>query len=140
MKIKILLFTAFIMTIVISCDNNASSPDSQSYITLDTSSFVIEPPKDFINIVVTQLTYESATVYAASTDYYFKNENTGEIIKLRISNSEEATVKIPDNMLQESEDGPPEANKALVGKLFMLSSIEGVITEIELEEDYYDNE
>ena len=64
------------------------------------------------------------------------NKNTGEIIKFRISNSEEATVKIPDNMLQESEDGPPEANKALVGKLFMLSSIEGVITEIELEEDY----
>ena len=66
---------------------------------------------------VEEMTYESATVYAAATDYFFKNK-TGKTIKIRINNLEgNPKISIPTNFLETGiEEGPPGANPALIGK------------------------
>ncbi len=63
--------------------------------------------------------YESATVYAGSTDYAFKPAS-GDLIMIRVSNFEEEKIpnpSIPDNMLESGDDleGPPGANPEKVG-------------------------
>ncbi len=77
--------------------------------------------------------FENATMYAASTDFYFKNEN-GEEVSVRVSNlPEEQTVKFPDNLLESDTgiEGPPGANPDMVGKVFFIVKNEkGEVTEI----------
>lgn len=69
-----------------------------------------------------QMTYESATVYTGSTDYFFKNK-TGETVKFRVSNFEEnPNLSLPANLLEaEVEEGPPGANPALIGKKMQIT-------------------
>lgn len=70
---------------------------------------------------IKQASYQSATVYAAASDYYFKAKN-GEAIQFRVSNlPDEKTVVMPSDMLASiGEEGPPEANPALQGRKFNL--------------------
>ncbi|MEM7040331.1 MAG: hypothetical protein AAF570_25410 [Bacteroidota bacterium] len=67
--------------------------------------------------------YVRATVYAGATDYTFATED-GTEMQVRVNNlPEERKVKIPDNLLDPSEEveGPPDANPALVGKPYRIS-------------------
>ena len=66
-------------------------------------------------------TYQSATVYAASTDFYFEDRD-GEIVEFRVSNLPEAqTMDLPEDMLEaEVVEGPPGPNPDLVGEEFLL--------------------
>ncbi len=81
----------------------------------------INPLKEKKNIEL--VTYESATVYAGSTDYYF-SDNKGEKFHIRISNmpqEKEIIVKIPEGMLEtEAVEGPPGANPNMLGKQFQV--------------------
>ncbi len=65
--------------------------------------------------------YQSATVYAGATDYYFEDPS-GEIVDFRVSNlSEEQAVELPNDMLDPGMvEGPPGANPDLVGEDFLL--------------------
>lgn len=64
------------------------------------------------------LTYRSATVYAASTDYYFANR-AGSEVRIRLRNLEtEGSGFEPLTALDESEEGPPSENPAMVGREF----------------------
>ncbi len=67
------------------------------------------------------VTYQSATVYAASTDYYFEDKE-GKTMKIRVSNlPEESKIVLPTNLLESNiSEGPPGANPDLVGKTFKL--------------------
>jgi len=66
-------------------------------------------------------TYQSATVYAASTDYYFEDKER-KIIQFRVSNLPgKNNIDIPANLLESNvSEGPPGANPELVGKAFKL--------------------
>jgi len=66
-------------------------------------------------------TYQSATVYAASTDYYFKGKD-GKMIEFRVSNLPgKNEIELPSNLLESDvSEGPPGANPDLVGKEFKL--------------------
>lgn len=70
-----------------------------------------------------EVIFKSCAVYAASTDYYFEEENEGDI-RIRVSHLEEEKGEtetiVPENMLVEGEEGPPGANPDLVGKKFVL--------------------
>lgn len=89
--------------LILSCQNKTTSTENT------------KPQKPTVKIE--KMTYESATVYAGSTDYFFKNEK-GETVKFRVSNLEEnPIVSVPANFLEmEVEEGPPGANPDLVGK------------------------
>jgi len=69
------------------------------------------------SVKVEEMIYESATVYAAATDYFFRNKK-GESIKIRISDLDEnPAVSLPANLLEtDVEEGPPGANPDIVGK------------------------
>lgn len=66
--------------------------------------------------------YQSATVYAASTDYYFEDSD-GQVVEFRASNlPDEQSIELPDNMLDpDAVEGPPGANPDLVGEEFLLT-------------------
>jgi hypothetical protein len=69
--------------------------------------------------------YESATVYAGSTDYVFTDVKTKEQISVRVLNIPEKgikTPKIPAKMTVrgKGEVGFPEANPKMVGKRFKI--------------------
>ena len=69
-------------------------------------------------------TFESCTVYAGATDYYFKSE-AGKLHSFRNSNmeGEAPKVQLPVSLMAAAEDseGPPGANPEWVGKTFELS-------------------
>lgn len=67
------------------------------------------------------VSYQSATVYAGATDFYFKDID-GQIVEFRVSNlPDPETIDLPDNMLDDAVvEGPPEANPDLVGEEFLL--------------------
>jgi len=67
--------------------------------------------------------YESATVYAGMTDYFFKTAN-GKTLKISVSTiMDEPSVKVPDNLLDDDPnlEGPPSAHPKQVGKQFIIS-------------------
>lgn len=64
------------------------------------------------------LTYRSATVYAAATDYYFANA-AGSEVRIRLGNLDtDASGFGPLTALDESAEGPPSENPAMVGREF----------------------
>ena len=64
------------------------------------------------------LTYRSATVYAGSTDYYFAN-GAGREVRIRMGNLELAGSGFePLTALDETAEGPPSENPAMVGREF----------------------
>ncbi len=66
------------------------------------------------------LTYRSATVYAGSTDYYFTNR-AGSQVRIRLSNLEtEGSGFEPLTPLDDSDEGPPSENPAMVGRSFTI--------------------
>jgi hypothetical protein len=132
MKINTLLGIIAITLFGISCDNGSSSEKSSNSITDSLTTNQVDT--NSIKTIIVEATYESATVYAGATDYYFKNIETEAIIEFRNSNyeEEEVSVEIPDNMLEETEEGPSEANGKLVGKVFLIHVIDEVITKVEL--------
>lgn len=74
-----------------------------------------------------QAIFERAVSYAASTKYFFKEVGTGEPIQINAMNEEARqagddypTVKVPANMLEDGQEGPPGANPAMVGKKFAI--------------------
>ncbi len=91
------------------------------------------PPVDVPAETTEKVTYLNGVVYAASTDFYFENEN-GEEVSVRVSNlPEEQAVKFPANLLESDSEieGPPGANPDMVGKAFFLVRNEkGEVTEI----------
>ncbi len=91
------------------------------------------PPIDVPAETTEKVTYLNGVVYAASTDFYFENENGGEL-SVRVSNlPEEQTVKFPANLLESDSEieGPPGANPDMVGKTFFIVRNEkGEVTEI----------
>lgn len=75
-------------------------------------------------------TYESASMYAASTAFYFKT-SAGETIEVWVSNETEGRMtKIPANMMENIEEDLPDANPAKVGKSFQLIYKAGQVIEI----------
>lgn len=133
MKINTLLGIIAIALFGISCDNNATTSEKPSNIVTDSLTTDKIDSQDSIKTVIVEAIYKNATVYAGATDYYFENAATQALIEFRNSNlKEEITVEMPDNMLQESEEGPPEANQKLVGKVFLIHFIDEVITKVEL--------
>lgn len=103
MKNPQLFFYLFFFFLILSCQNKSGSTDKT------------KPEKP--TIIYEEMTYESATVYAAATDYFFKN-GKGEMVKVRVNNLEEnPKVSVPANFLETGvEEGPPGANPDLVGK------------------------
>lgn len=75
--------------------------------------------------------YEDCTVYAASTDFFFKTES-GESVEVRVSYDEgAAVVKVPGNMTVVDTEGPPVMNPKMKGKPFtLIRNSEGELTEI----------
>jgi len=73
------------------------------------------------NANIKEAIYESATVYAAATDFYFK-DTEGNKIEFRESNLPgEQKVGLPELMLDpNASEGPPGANPQLVGRTFQL--------------------
>lgn len=65
------------------------------------------------------LIYQSATVYAGATDYYFKDQS-GTSVEIRVNNlPEEQTFNVPAGLLESNvEEGPPGANPEMIGKSF----------------------
>lgn len=79
---------------------------------------------------IVDVTYESATVYAGRTDYYFKTES-GIRVEIGISNMEEdEKTKTPEGMLEKGTEGPPSANPEKVGKPYQLIYVKGQLVEI----------
>jgi hypothetical protein len=71
----------------------------------------------------TTAVYESCTVYAGATDYYFKSQD-GEMLKFRNSNlpQEEKAVKVSVDLVDPGPgEGPPGANPAWVGRTFLMT-------------------
>lgn len=116
MKINQRLFYPCILCVflILSCQNKPG-PISSTPTTNVPNTGSVTPEKKAIKIE--EMTYESATVYAASTDYFFKN-GKGEVVKIRISDLEEnPKVSLPTNLLEVNiEEGPPGANPDMVGK------------------------
>lgn len=78
--------------------------------------------------------YESCTVYAGATDFYFKTED-GKMLNFRNSNSEDEkpTVKLSVELVDRSgnSEGPPGANPQWIGKKFALAmDADGKITAV----------
>ncbi len=74
-----------------------------------------------------QAIFERAVYYAASTKYFFKEVGTGELIQInemhqeaRKPDDDYPIVKVPANMLEDGQEGPPGANPAMVGKEFTI--------------------
>ena len=65
--------------------------------------------------------YQSASMYAAATHYYFETEEGQEILVVD-GIGEETRVQLPKNMLEELEpgEGPPEGNPEFIGNNFTL--------------------
>ncbi len=72
---------------------------------------------NYWHVVYEILTYESATVYAAATDYSFKDAKD-HFIEIRVNDLDEnPVVSLPGNLLESDvAEGPPGANPDLVGK------------------------
>jgi hypothetical protein len=75
---------------------------------------------------IVEVTYESCTVYAGSTKFFFK-PTQGELIEVSTLNKGMADeelyrIKMPDNLVDDSKDleGLPGANPKMVGKKFQL--------------------
>jgi len=77
--------------------------------------------------------YFSATVYAGSTDYFFKNPK-GETFNFRQMNlEEEQTFKLPEGMLESAAEGVPGANPTMIGKRFRIKYDEtGEVASVQL--------
>lgn len=85
------------------------------------------------------VTYVSCTWYTGSTQLFFKDSAGQEIIAGVMDKAQrtgmapdEFYVKFPENMIgNPGEEGPPSANKAMVGKKFILiENAEGEVIEI----------
>ena len=82
----------------------------------------VEAPKVKEKVAPTTVTatFQNATVYAAATDYYFETKE-GKILEIRVSNlKKQQKVKLPEGMLVPSEEGPPDPNPEMIGKLFKI--------------------
>ncbi len=110
-------FCILSLFVILGCQNKPATTSSTpaTSATHTTQADDLKPEKTTVKIE--EMIYESATVYAGSTDYFFKN-NMGEMVKFRVSNMEEnPKIKLPVNLLEPNvEEGPPGANPALVGK------------------------
>jgi hypothetical protein len=74
-------------------------------------------------IRTTTALYESCTVYAGATDYYFKTDD-GRMMQFRNSNfpDEKKAVEVSVDLIdREAGDGPPGANPEWVGRTFLLT-------------------
>ena len=101
-------------------ESTEATPEEETEAAPDEEVTTAEETPDAETGKVIQVTYQSAAVYAASTEYAFETES-GELILIRGPvYDEEPTIEIPDNMLETGEDieGPPGANPELVGKKF----------------------
>lgn len=113
MKIKLL--SIVILFSVWSCGDKASSETEQP-------TQVAQQTKQQESQQIVVATYESATAYAARTDYGFSTAD-GEFLLIEGNTFEqEPIIEVPDNMLETGEEieGPPGANPELVGKSFNL--------------------
>lgn len=116
-------FIAVLLCTVACQDKNASkAPTKNKDSEIETPDLKV--PIDDTTTAFTSVlaTYVDATVYAGSTDYYFKSRN-GEMIKCRVSNYEEdPNLSLPDNLLDpNAAEGPPGGNPTFIGKIFQLT-------------------
>ena len=76
-----------------------------------------EPPPP---VCLDPMTFRAATVYAGATDYYFSN-GAGEESRIRIQSEEiEASGFSNLTAMDETEEGPPGENPAMVGREFQV--------------------
>jgi len=110
------LIILMICVCIISCNEQKSPTNANSG---KTFKLEVKPPKGTTTKVVT---FQRATVYTGSTDYYFQ-EKSGQEVKIRQSNFEENTFKMPANLLDNGDEieGPPGANPEMVGQSFVLT-------------------
>ena len=130
MKRILTLLTSLLL--IVACDTPI--PSSSAPIEAPVTESPINEEETALNSQ--EAIYERCTVYAGSTDFYFK-VNTGEKITIRVSNlPDEREIIIPDNLVGSGgEEGPPEANPAMVGKVFLIIyDQEDNVTEIKLKE------
>lgn len=119
-------FFLFLLTtlIIISCSELATNKKEEK-------PAVVEAPKEpHKSKKIVEVNYESATVYAGKTNYYFKTAS-GIRVEIGISNMEEnKKAKTPADMLEKGVEGPPGANPEKVGKPYELVYVKGQVVEI----------
>jgi hypothetical protein len=115
----LILFGGAFMT---ACNNTAKVNQSQD--SVSTKNEVQE--KKLAQNKEIEVTYESCTVYAGSTKFFFKPAQ-GELIEVSTLNKgmedeEKYRIKMPNNLVDDSKDleGLPGANPKMVGKKFKL--------------------
>ena len=128
------------LMLFLSCDNSVTENNQEAELTDSTSTEapVNDTSEDEAEGKIVEATYESATTYAAVSDFNFTTAD-GNMITVRGNTfGEEETIEVPDNMLEEDSDereGPLEANLDLVGKKFRIYyNGEDVPVKIELAE------
>ena len=131
---KILIFSLFLLFSFVRCNDSESNRNSTN--TSNKSDTLIQTDKnrsennqddegifelDSYHNQEVIATYQSASIYATATHYYFETEEGQEILVAKRMD-EETPVRLPDNMLEEFELGesPPDANPAFIGNIFTL--------------------
>lgn len=129
---KIRLLSIVILLSFWSCGDQASNETEQE-VTQEQQETTQQQVEEKIIVA----TYESATSYAARTDYGFSTTD-GELLLIEGNTFEqEPIIELPDNMLETGDEieGPPGANPELVGKSFKLYYKGDNVYKIELVED-----
>ena len=142
------LSTLLLAGLLLACQSNdrSSTPEAETTKITETSDKIVEKRGD---MTITKIKptgngddlankevigiYFSATVYAGSTDYFFKNP-IGETFSFRQTNIvEEQTFKLPTGMLDTASEGLPSADKTMIGKRFRINyGAEGQVTAVQL--------
>jgi hypothetical protein len=127
---KIHYFLIFLLFVACKPKDKPENGDARAVLpTENNDSSAQEAPKEDdnkkIELKANQILvkYESATVYAGMTDYFFKTAD-GKTLKISVTTiMDEASVKVPDNMLDDNPDleGPPGAHPKQVGKQYIVS-------------------
>jgi hypothetical protein len=116
-----MMLLAFGVLFLGACDRSAKVKQLQD--TIKTVQKELETKSKSQEI---EATYESCTVYAGSTKFFFKPAQ-GELIEVSVLNKGMADeeiyrIKMPDNLVDDRKDleGLPGANPKMVGKKFKL--------------------
>ncbi len=132
MRFKSTILFIFVLLIFVNCNNspdNKTTQEGESTDTLsqekansdsdnyDKGSFELE---SYHNQEVIA-TYQSASIYAVTTHYYFETEEGQEILVIK-GMDEETQVSLPKDMLEELEleNELPDANPEFIGNMFTL--------------------
>jgi hypothetical protein len=123
----------FLIVFIFASCNNPTDSNKQEIESTDTLIQTDKTTSDKVNDVKSTFeiesyhnqevlaSYQSASMYAAATHYYFETEEGQEILVVD-GMDEEIEVKLPNNMLEkmEPEEGLPDANPEFIGNNFTL--------------------